>query len=109
MAKIHTNATDFVTTLLRSIDPDYDFNEMWQAYDKQGFSQTRFVWDLYYAALRRIKATTEFTDLFVGRDDLVSWHDTTLFVFSGNVNDTHITTAMKTVAKNLGVRFNKGV
>lgn len=98
MAKIKQDFIEYATAVL---EPHYErihnsviYNELTEK------SDVALLWGLYLAV--RYAARQEgFSELVVGRANKVSWIDETKFVYDGEINDSHIETAMRSVLRNI--------
>lgn len=101
MAKIDKAAITFTAELITkgigaplSISRDY--------YIERKLSAARFIWDLHRFANGLIKEAG-FSCLFAGKEDKTSWAKDAKFLYEGEINDSHIMTAMRAVIAELGV------
>lgn len=101
MAKIHKEAIEYVKQVIVSKDLDLPTILKSEYLDK-GLSTARFIWDLYRFVERAVKANGEYTCLFAGKEDQTSWKGGAKFLYPGEVKDTHIETAMRSVVTQLG-------
>lgn len=107
MAKIHKEAVKYTADTLASIVARPMSAVFIEEYKNRGLRFTRFLWDMYHAA-DAASRRDGYTCLFAGEQDKVSWKDGAKFLFPGEINDGHIETAMRAVAKLLGV-YEDGV
>lgn len=98
MAKIKQDFIEFATAAL---EPRYEqihncviYNELTEKTD------VALLWAMY-RTVRQAARQEGFTDLVVGRENKVSWIDETKFVYDGEINDSHIETAMRSVLRNI--------
>lgn len=101
MAKIHKEAIEYVKQVILSKDLDLPTILKLEYLDK-GLTTTRFIWDLHRFVESLVKASGEYTCLFAGEDDQTSWKGGAKYLYPGEVKDTHIETAMRSAATQLG-------
>lgn len=98
MAKIKQDFIEYATAVL---EPHYEqihnsviYNELTNK------SDVALLWSMEHK-VRQAARQEGYSELVVGRENKVSWIDETKFVYDGEINDSHIETAMRSVLRNI--------
>lgn len=105
MAKIGKDVIEYIVVVLKEkeIELGSPLQAHYELYKSNGVSLTRFMWDLYYLARDHAVKVEGHSDLVMGSEDSASWVSESKFIVDGEVFDSHIETAMRSVIKSLNI------